>query len=85
MTTCSSPVWLKGLVITGGQGCGVADYHGARQYIFDVAMDLIETGKVDLTSLVTHRFSLDQYREAIKVNLAKASHGAIKTVFEISP
>jgi threonine dehydrogenase-like Zn-dependent dehydrogenase len=79
-----TPVWLKGLNITGGQGCGTAEYRGARQYIFDIAMELVDTGKVDLTSMITHRFSLDEYRRAIEVNQAKASHGAIKTVFEVS-
>ena len=78
-----TPVWLKGLNIMAGQGCGMADYKNRETYIFDIAMDLIDSKKVDTTSLVTHHFSLDEYKKAIEVNLDKSAHNAIKTVFEI--
>ena len=61
----------------------MADYKNRETYIFDIAMDLIDSKKVDTTSLVTHHFSLDEYKKAIEVNLDKSAHNAIKTVFEI--
>jgi threonine dehydrogenase-like Zn-dependent dehydrogenase len=37
---------------------------------------------VDLASLVTHRFPLDRYREAIETAAGKGRTGALKVVFE---
>jgi len=33
----------------------------------------------DIESMVTHTFSIDQYKEMIEVNSQKAEHKAIKT------
>jgi threonine dehydrogenase-like Zn-dependent dehydrogenase len=75
---------MKGLTVVGDYGYGVEDYHGKRLSTFEIAIDLVTKGKVDLSDLVTHRFKLDQYKEAIEVNMNKAAHGAIKTIFDLS-
>ena len=79
-----TPVWMKGLTIIGNLGYGMGDYQGKRMYTFDIAMDLVDKGKIDMTSLVTHKFSLEEYKKAIEVNLNKVAHDAIKTAFEAS-
>ena len=45
-----------------------------------MAIDLARQRKVDLASMVTHTFSLEDYRRMIEVNLSKAKHQAVKTV-----
>lgn len=79
-----APVWMKGLTILGDLGHGSAEYKGKTQHCFDIAIDLVEGGKLDLTDLITHRFALDDYVEAIEVNMNKASNGAFKTLFDLS-
>lgn len=79
-----APVWMKGLHVLGNLGYGTADYLGKRAHCFDIAIDLLKKKKVDLTDLITHRFSIDDYIEAIEVNMNKAKSGAIKTVFDLS-
>lgn len=76
-----TPLWLKKLTIAGTLGYGTEDYNGKPTKTWDVALDLVRKKKVDLGKYVTHRFSLDEYREAIKVNVYKEKYKAVKTVF----
>jgi threonine dehydrogenase-like Zn-dependent dehydrogenase len=79
-----TPIRMKGLTVVGDYGYGVEDYHGKRLTTFEIAIDLVTKGKIDISDLITHRFRLDQYKEAIEVNMNKAAHGAIKTIFDLS-
>jgi len=49
----------------------------AQQFSFDRALLALRTGRVDTSSMVTHRFGLDQYAEALE---AVASSHCIKAV-----
>lgn len=49
----------------------------AQQFAFDRALLVLRGGRVDTTGLVTHRFSLEQYAEALE---ALASSDCIKAV-----
>ncbi|CAN5613864.1 zinc-dependent alcohol dehydrogenase family protein [soil metagenome] len=49
----------------------------AQQFAFDRALLALRGGRVDTTGMVTHRFSLEQYAEALK---AVASSECIKAV-----
>lgn len=57
-------------------------YHGRKQKSYDVAIDLMATGKVDLGWMVTHRFRLDAFRHAMRLLGRRGHHEAIKAVFE---
>ncbi len=64
----------------------VISYIGASSYSsnqFSAVNGLIDNGKIDAKSLITHRFSLDEYEEALRI-AGKAKDQAIKVVFEIS-
>ena len=76
-----TPLWLKKLTIAGSLGYGIETYRGKETTTWDVALDLVRKRKVDLGQYVTHRFRLDEYKEAIKVNAFKEKYKAVKTVF----
>lgn len=78
-----TPVWLKGITLIGNMCYGLADYEGQRVHSFDIAIDLIGKGKVDMSDIITHRFALDDYREAIALNMDKGANNMIKSVFEL--
>ena len=67
-------------------GCYVyGQEHGLENapHTFDVVMDLIQKHpEIHLSDMVTHRFTLDQWREAMGVSLTRGSHGAVKVVFD---
>ncbi|MDD5747943.1 MAG: alcohol dehydrogenase catalytic domain-containing protein [Actinomycetota bacterium] len=79
-----TPVWMKGLRVIGNLGYGEVVYEGERTHCFNVAIDLILKGKIDMTDLITHRFSIEEYKRAVEVNTNKAKYGAIKTIFDLT-
>jgi threonine dehydrogenase-like Zn-dependent dehydrogenase len=48
---------------------------------FDITVELMRQGKLTITGLITHRFPLERWREAIKTAQDKRT-GAIKVIFE---
>ncbi len=74
-----TPLWLKLQTIKGVFCHGYVDWHGQRKHVFDIAIDLVEKRKVDLETIVTRSFTLEDYKEMIEVNLHKGKHKALKT------
>lgn len=57
-------------------------WQGQTRSTFDLALELMATGAVDLSWLVTHRFPLEEYDKAFMLLGHKGDSGAIKAVFE---
>src|SRR6478609_7956640 len=68
------PIMAKTLTVYGIGGNG-----GRGQY--ERSQELVRTGRLDLTPMVTHRYSLDDVAEAFAVAASK-SDGAIKVIVE---
>ncbi|WP_242281023.1 alcohol dehydrogenase catalytic domain-containing protein [Bacillus cereus group sp. BfR-BA-01347] len=75
-------VWLNELDVKGSFAYSTEMFQGKGTRTFDVAIELMRGGKVDLSSLVTHRFSLEDYRNALDTASNKKNRAAIKVVFE---
>ena len=75
-----TPLWLKLQTIRGMYTYGYNDLGGQSRHAFDIAIDLVRRRRIDLASLVTHRFALEDYRRMIEVNLNKATYKAVKTI-----
>jgi threonine dehydrogenase-like Zn-dependent dehydrogenase len=58
----TSPVHYKNLVVTGSTGGSAADYQAA--------LELIASGRIDVSQIVSHIFSLQQLQEAYDVALS---------------
>jgi threonine dehydrogenase-like Zn-dependent dehydrogenase len=57
-------------------------WQGQTWRTFNLALDLLGRGVVDLSWMVTHRFPLEQYAEAFTLLGRKASSNSIKVVFQ---
>ena len=75
-----TPLWLKLQTVKGVYCYGYTDALGERKHLFDIAIDLVKQRRVALAPMVTHEFSIDEYRQMIKVNLHKRKYRALKTV-----
>lgn len=75
-------IWYKELLVKGGYTYGVEELAGQRLRTFELALRLLLERRVDIGSLVTHRFALQDYRQAIQTALFTGRHRSIKTVFE---
>ncbi|WP_374722412.1 zinc-dependent alcohol dehydrogenase [Peribacillus tepidiphilus] len=75
-------VWLNELAVKGSFAYSTEMFQGKRVRTFDLAIDLMRLRKVDLSPLVTHRFPLEDYRNALGTASNKKNREAIKVVFE---
>ena len=74
-------LWYKEISIRGCYVYGWETWQGQRMRTFQIAMDLLKAGDVDLAPLVTHRFRLEEYRKALRMATHKSRHGLVKAVF----
>ncbi len=74
-----TPLWLKLQTIKGVFCYGYANWQNQRRHAFEIAIDLIREKKVDLQTMVTHTFALQDYKRMIEVNLNKGKYQAVKT------
>ncbi|MBM7584633.1 threonine dehydrogenase-like Zn-dependent dehydrogenase [Bacillus pakistanensis] len=75
-------VWLNELDVKGSFAYSTEVFQGKRTRTFDIAIELMLAGKVDLSPLVTHRFPIEDYRNALGTASNKKNRAAIKVVFE---
>ncbi|PLR81777.1 alcohol dehydrogenase [Bacillus canaveralius] len=75
-------VWLNELNVKGSFAYSTEVFQGKRKRTFDIAIQLLNVGKLDLSPLVTHRFPLEEYQNALSTASNKKNTAAIKVVFE---
>lgn len=75
-----TPLWLKLQKIQGVSTYGMVIWKGAHRHVFDIALELMNAGKIKANALVTHKFKIEDYRDMIEVNLNKGKHKAVKSV-----
>lgn len=76
-----TPVWLKELIIRGIYAYQEEEVDGVRMHDFELALRLLAEGRADLSRLITHRFTLDEWPKALDTALNKGRERAIKIVF----
>lgn len=76
-------VWAKELHITGSYGYSTEGTIEGQPHTFELVLRLLtERPDYPLADLVTHRFPLHAWREAMGVSLKRGRNGAIKTIFD---
>jgi threonine dehydrogenase-like Zn-dependent dehydrogenase len=77
-----SSIFVKELEICASLAYHRAEEHeGVRQSTFEIAFSLMQQGKVNLDWMVTHTFSLCDYKRAFEMLTHKGRHSVIKTAF----
>lgn len=78
-----TPLWYKELRVRGAYAYGLETFRGERIRTFALAQALLaERGDV-LGAMVTHRFPLSRYRDAIACASATGTWASIKTAFDL--
>jgi threonine dehydrogenase-like Zn-dependent dehydrogenase len=76
-----APLWQREIELVGAYAYGTEDLpDGRRSRTFDLAFELV--GAAELGRLVSARYPLERYREAIEHAASAGSRGAVKIVFE---
>ncbi len=77
-----SPHYFKEINLVGSNAFGVEEWNGVKQHAMQHYFDLIRTRQIDMTPILTHRFSLDDYKEAFRTTHNQGETGAVKVLFE---
>jgi threonine dehydrogenase-like Zn-dependent dehydrogenase len=76
-----TPIWLKELRVTGSSSSSTENYRGGSIRTYQLALDLMKEGRLDLSPLLTHRFRLEEYKKALEVLFHKERNQAVKVAF----
>ncbi len=76
-----TPIWLKELRVLGTYAYSQDEFRGKRWRTFELAIDLLAHGRVNLDRMVTHKFAIGDYSKAFKAVSQRGSSRAIKAVF----
>jgi threonine dehydrogenase-like Zn-dependent dehydrogenase len=79
-----TPHYFKEIELVGSNAFGIEELEGQRRHAFEVFFDLLAQGRLELPRLVTHRFTLERYQEALLVAHAKGRNRAVKVVFDFA-
>ena len=77
-----TPVYCKELTFTGSNAFGIEEVEGRRQHGIEHYLDMARSGRIDLTSMLTHTFRLEEWREAFRTIAEQGKTGAIKVAFD---
>ncbi len=80
-----TPLYFKEIVLLGSNGFGVEELGGVRLHAMEHYLLLVDQGRLDPSSLITHHFRLEQYQEAFLTLHTKARHRVVKAVFDFGP
>jgi len=73
-----TPLYFKELSLVGSNAFGFEEIDGVRQHGIQHYLDLVTDGRVDLTGMLTHTYSLDDWRAAFTTIATQDQTGAIK-------
>lgn len=76
-----TPVWYQEVNLLGAVGHDIVTWHGEAISTFDLALRWMGDGRIQTAPLLTHRFSLDDYRQAFNTAIDKRNHRSIKVAF----
>ncbi len=77
-----TPHYFKEINLIGSNAFGIEEFEGERLHAFQIYFKLLQEKRLRLPEMVTHRFKLDDWRQALEVSYHKNRHQAIKVVFE---
>lgn len=75
-----APIFSKELEVLGTFGCGYEEVESERKRTFDIAIEILKNR--DLSELLTHVFSVEDYKKALWSAMNKERSKAIKVAFK---
>ena len=77
-----TPLYFKEISIIGSNGFGIEELEGRRQHAMEWYFEFILERGFDATAIISHRYPLDDYREAFMTCYAQGDHAAVKVLFD---
>ena len=77
-----SPLYFKELTWVGSNAFGIEEVDGVRKHGIEHYLDLVTTGRIDISAMLTHTFALTDWRDAFLALADQATSGAIKVAID---
>ena len=79
-----SPHYFKEISLVGSNAFGVEEWEGRRKHAMAHYFDMIRAKKIDVTPILTHRFPLEEYKEAFRCTHDQGKYSAVKVLFDFT-
>ena len=76
-------IWFKETQVIGSYAYGTERFQGREVNTLELALSFLKEKRVDLRPLVTHRFPLTAYRDAIRTALLTGRYRSVKTILDL--
>jgi threonine dehydrogenase-like Zn-dependent dehydrogenase len=84
MARCEwTPWYFKEARLVGSNAFGVEEVDGVRKHAMEHYLDLVRSGQVDVSAMLTHTFRLEEWRDAFTTLIDQGRTGAIKVAFDL--
>jgi threonine dehydrogenase-like Zn-dependent dehydrogenase len=77
-----TPWYFKELRLIGSNAFGIEDVDGIRAHAIEHYLRFVREGRIDIAAMLTHRFPLDDWQDAIWAVSHQGDSGAIKVAFD---
>ena len=77
-----TPLYFKELALVGSNAFGEETFLGRRQHALAWYLEFLAERKFDPTAIISHRFSLEDYREAFLTCYDQGASEAVKVLFD---
>jgi threonine dehydrogenase-like Zn-dependent dehydrogenase len=77
-----TPIYCKEISYTGSNAFGIEEVEGVRKHGIAHFLDMVESGRIDLTPMLTHTLRLEEWRDAFTLLADQESSGAIKVAID---
>ncbi len=78
----TTPIWFDEQEVIGASGRQIEDLDGRTRHTYEIVLDWIAEGRLDLSKLSVRRFPLEQYRTALSALTHRSRIPIIKAVFD---
>ena len=76
-----TPLYFKEISVIGSNAFGLERFEGEKLHAMQIYLKLVERG-LDVSSLLTHRFPLEKWRDAFMTMANRRGTNAVKVAFE---
>jgi threonine dehydrogenase-like Zn-dependent dehydrogenase len=76
-----TPIYFKELSVIGSNAFAQEEFDGVRQHAISHYLALVADGRIDITPMLTHRFGLPDWFDALKAIARQDQSGALKVAF----
>jgi threonine dehydrogenase-like Zn-dependent dehydrogenase len=77
-----TPTWYQEVELLAPAAHSTELWEGEKVETYEVAARLFQAGKMTTDGLITHRFPLSRWRQAVETAMNKRQHQSIKVAFE---